>query len=290
LEEAVFEVKPSNLKDLVIEIPKTLWEDIGGNDDVKQLISQCVEWPLKHPEAFQRIGIKPPQGILLYGPPGCSKTMTAKALATESGLNFMAIKGPELFNKYVGETEKSIREIFRKARISAPCIIFFDEIDAMAMQRGSGEDGNNVSDRILCQLLNEIDGVESNSQVIIIGATNRPDCLDKALLRPGRFDRLVHMPEPDKPARLDIFKIYTKKMALAKDVVLEELAELTDSYTGAEISLVCREAGMLCLAENINATEVCNSNFIRALKTVRPRLSKETRDFYINFSNKMKTI
>lgn len=171
---------------------------------------QCVEWPLKFPDKFEAMGIKPPQGILLYGPPGCSKTMIAKALATESGLNFIAVKGPELFSKYVGDTEKAIREIFRKARLSSPSIVFFDEIDAMATQRG--DDDTSVSDRALCQLLNEMDGVEARAQVIVIGATNRLDIIDQALLRPGRFDRLIYVPLPDKVTRKDIFDISLKKM------------------------------------------------------------------------------
>lgn len=171
---------------------------------------QCVEWPLKFPHKFAAVGIKPPQGILLYGPPGCSKTMIAKALATESGLNFIAVKGPELFSKYVGDTEKAIREIFRKARLSSPSIIFFDEIDAMATQRG--DDDTSVSDRALCQLLNEMDGVEARAQVIVVAATNRLDIIDTALLRPGRFDRLVHVPLPTYDTRKDIFKINVRKM------------------------------------------------------------------------------
>ena len=202
----------------MVEVPKVLWSEIGGNEHIKFQIRQCVEWPLKYPEKFEMLGLKPPSGIMLYGPPGCSKTMIAKALATESGLNFIAIKGPELFSKYVGDTEKAIREIFRKARLSSPSIIFFDEIDAMATQRGGEE--TSVSDRALCQLLNEMDGVESRAKVIVIAATNRLDIIDTALLRPGRFDRLIRVPLPDVTAREQILKLGFKKMPLADDVNL----------------------------------------------------------------------
>jgi AAA family ATPase len=191
LESALKNIKPINLKDVILDVPKVLWDDIGGNKEIIKKIRQSIEWPLKNPEAFKRIGITPPNGILLYGPPGCSKTMIAKALATESGLNFFAVKGPELFSKYVGDTEKAIRDIFKKAKISSPSIIFFDEIDAMASQRGSD---SHVSDKVLCQLLNEMDGIESREKVVIFGATNRPDILDKAMIRPGRFDRLIFIP------------------------------------------------------------------------------------------------
>jgi AAA family ATPase len=198
------------------------------------------------------MGIKPPQGILLYGPPGCSKTMIAKALATESGLNFIAVKGPELFSKYVGDTEKAIREIFRKARLSSPSIVFFDEIDAMATARG--DDDTSVSDRALCQLLNEMDGVESRAQVIVIGATNRLDIIDQALLRPGRFDRLVFVPLPDKKTRQDIFDINIRRMQCSEPAQnsSEKLASLSEGLSGAEIALVCREAGLKALSENMN--------------------------------------
>ena len=213
---------------------------------------------MKFPEKFEMLGLKPPQGIMLYGPPGCSKTMIAKALATESGLNFIAIKGPELFSKYVGDTEKAIREIFRKARLSAPSIIFFDEIDAMATQRGGDE--TSVSDRALCQLLNEMDGVESRAKVIVVAATNRLDIIDTALLRPGRFDRLIKVPLPNQEARKMILEIGFKKMPLADDVNLDELAKEADGLSGAEVSLVCREAGLKALTdgstiENMNTPE-----------------------------------
>jgi SpoVK/Ycf46/Vps4 family AAA+-type ATPase len=225
LENALKNIKPINLKDVILDVPKVLWDDIGGNKEIIKKIRQSIEWPLKNPDAFKKIGISPPNGILLYGPPGCSKTMIAKALATESGLNFFAVKGPELFSKYVGDTEKAIRDIFKKAKISSPSIIFFDEIDAMASQRGSD---SHVSDKVLCQLLNEMDGIEGREKVVIFGATNRPDILDKAMIRPGRFDRLIFIPPPDRDARKEIFKINLNKMSVGKDVNIDYLVDLAE--------------------------------------------------------------
>jgi len=247
-EKALFDIRPSNIKDLIVQIPEVHWDDIGGNAEVKDMVRQCIEWPLKYPQAFTNVGITPPSGILLYGPPGCSKTMVAKAIATESKLNFIGIKGPELFSKYVGDTEKAIRDIFRKARISAPCIIFFDEIDAMATERGDSAEGTNVSDRALCQLLNELDGYEPLNQVVVVAATNRPQTIDKALLRPGRMDRLIYVKEPDLAGRVEILKIHTRKMPLSKDITIADLAKKMDGYSGAEIALACREAGMNALS------------------------------------------
>jgi SpoVK/Ycf46/Vps4 family AAA+-type ATPase len=224
LEISLKNIKPINLKDIILDIPKVLWSDIGGNKEVISRIRQSIEWPLKNPEAFKRIGITPPNGILLYGPPGCSKTMIAKALATESGLNFFAVKGPELFSKYVGDTEKAVRDVFKKAKLSSPSIIFFDEIDSMASQRGSD---SVVSDKVLCQLLNEMDGIEGRERVVIFGATNRPDILDKALIRPGRFDRLIYIPPPDIEAKREIFKINLQKMSVHDDANIDDFLELT---------------------------------------------------------------
>eukprot|EP00347_Sterkiella_histriomuscorum_P019506 403341369 len=250
LEQSIIDAKPLSIQDLIVEVPKTKWDEIGGNEDIKFQVKQCVEWPLKHHKKFQLMNLKPPAGILLYGPPGCSKTMIAKALATESGLNFIAIKGPELFSKYVGDTEKAIREIFRKARLSSPSIIFFDEIDAMATQRGNDE--TSVSDRALCQLLNEMDGVESRAQVIVVAATNRLDIIDTALLRPGRFDRLIYVPLPSQQAREQILRINVGKMQKSDDIDYEKLARETDGMSGAEIALICREAGLKALTQDMN--------------------------------------
>ena len=287
LEIQILESKPLSISDMIVEVPRVLWSEIGGNEDIKFQVRQCIEWPLKYPEKFEMLGLKPPQGIMLYGPPGCSKTMIAKALATESGLNFIAIKGPELFSKYVGDTEKAIREIFRKARLSAPSIIFFDEIDAMATQRGS--DDTSVSDRALCQLLNEMDGVESRAKVIVVAATNRLDIIDTALLRPGRFDRLIKVPLPNLEARKMILTIGFKKMPLADDINLDELAQAADGLSGAEVSLVCREAGLKALTdgatiENMNTPEEINAFKIQkkfveeALNEVKMRGKSEKKE------------
>lgn len=245
LDSCLSDIQPSGLKDLLVQIPKTLWSDIGGYDSLKLQIKQVVEWPLKHPEAFKRMGIKPSKGVLLYGPPGCSKTMIAKAIATESSLNFIAIKGPELFSKYVGDSEKAIRELYKRARLCAPAVVFFDEIDAIASKRSASTD---VSDRVLLQLLTEMDGIEINN-VITIAATNRPDVLDLGITRPGRMDHLIYVPPPDYDARVEILKLNVlgNKMPV-NDVSLEELAKKTENYSGAEICLICREAGLKALS------------------------------------------
>lgn len=275
------EMSPSAMKDLIIEVPKVLWEDIGGYEQVKLQIRQAVEWPLKHPETFKRLGIKPPKGILLYGPPGCSKTMMAKAVATESQLNFIAIKGPELFSKYVGDTEKSIREIFRKARTCSPSVVFIDEIDAIGSQRQATD--NSVNERVLCTLLNEMDGIESLSDVTVLAATNRPDIIDKALVRPGRFDRMIYIPPPDLEARKSILKICTKNMPVNENVDLDSLARMMERYSGAEVTLVPREAALLAISEDINVEVVKNEHFTKAMLAVKPRISEEVLKGFENF-------
>jgi AAA family ATPase len=204
---ALIEVRPSAMREIMVDIQKVKWEDIGGYDSVKQRLKESVEWPLKYPEKFTKFGISPPRGVLLYGPPGCSKTLTAKALATETGLNFIPVKGPELFSKYVGDSEKAVREIFRKARQAAPSVVFFDELDAIAVARGTSGDGNSVGDRVLSQMLNELDGVSPLNNVLFLAATNRPDIIDEALMRSGRIDRIIYIPPPDLKARIEIFKI-----------------------------------------------------------------------------------
>ena len=277
----ISEMSPSAIRDVIIEVPKVKWDDIGGYDGVKLQIKQAVEWPLQHPQAFERLGIKPPKGVLLYGPPGCSKTMMAKAVATESQLNFLAIKGPELFSKYVGDTEKAIREVFRKARTCAPSIIFIDEIDALGTQR-QGSD-NAVSDRVLCTLLNEMDGIESLKDVTIIAATNRPDIMDKALVRPGRIDRLIYIPPPDPRARLSILQITTKKMPLAEDVDLQAISNQMERFSGAEVALVPREAGILALTEDINSQVVGSRHFSAALVNIKPRITNEVISQFESF-------
>ncbi|KAI8619721.1 P-loop containing nucleoside triphosphate hydrolase protein [Chytriomyces sp. MP71] len=274
-------VKPSSMREVLLEVPNVRWSDIGGQDDIKQRIKEAVEWPLKHPEAFARFKIRPPKGILMYGPPGCSKTLMAKALATEAGLNFLAVKGPELFSKWVGESEKAVRDIFKKARAASPSVIFFDEIDAIAVRRGS--DNGSVSDRVLSQLLNEMDGIEPLINVTVIAATNRPDILDSALLRPGRMDRILYVSPPDYESRLQIFKIRTSKMACASDVDCEELARLTDGYSGAETVSVCQEAAMFAMEEDPDVAAVAQRHLIHAVGGVTPRITQEMITFYNQF-------
>jgi transitional endoplasmic reticulum ATPase len=248
--EALKDVEPSAMREVLVEVPNVKWEDIGGLEEVKQELREAVEWPLKAKEVFEKIGVRPPKGVLLFGPPGTGKTLLAKAVANESGANFISVKGPEIFSKWVGESEKAIREIFRKARQSAPCIIFFDEIDAIAPKRGR-DLSSAVTDKVVNQLLTELDGMEEPKDVVVIAATNRPDIIDPALLRPGRLDRVILVPVPDEKARLDIFKIHTRGMNLAEDVDLEELAKKTEGYTGADIEALCREAAMLAVRESI---------------------------------------
>ncbi len=271
--EAMRGIQPTLLREIYIEVPEVHWDDIGGLDDVKQQLREAVEWPLKHPEVFEKMGIRPPKGILLFGPPGCGKTLLAKAVATESGANFIAVRGPEILSKWVGESEKAIREIFRKARQAAPTVVFFDEIDSIAPRRG--RDVNMVTDRIVNQLLTEMDGIQPLQNVVVLAATNRPDILDPALLRPGRFDRIIYVPPPDKETRLAIFKVHTRRMPLAKDVDLEKLAEMTEGYTGADIEAVCREAAMIALREKFEVRPVEMKHFEAALKVIPPSLKPE---------------
>ncbi|MCS7133857.1 MAG: CDC48 family AAA ATPase [Candidatus Caldarchaeum sp.] len=272
-------IQPSALREVVLEIPNVKWEDIGGLEAVKQELREAVEWPLKYPEVFKRLGIRPPRGILLYGPPGTGKTLLAKAVATESQANFISVKGPEILSKWVGESEKAVREIFRKARETAPCIIFFDELDSIAPRRGIHTDAG-VTDRIVNQLLTEMDGMQSLKGVVVMGATNRPDILDPALLRPGRFDRVLYVPPPDKSARLAIFKIHTREMPLDKDVDLDQLAAITEGYTGADIEAVVREAAIVAARENINAQTVSMKHFERALAKIKPSVGAEEKAEY----------
>ena len=284
IENCLGDIKPINLKDIIIDVPRVKWEEIGGNKDIIKKIRQSIEWPLKNPEIFKRLGITPPNGTLLYGPPGCSKTLIAKALATESGLNFFAVKGPELFSKYVGDSEKAVRDIFKKARMSSPSIIFFDEIDAMASSRSSESTG--VEDKVLCQLLNEMDGIEGKGKVIIFGATNRPDILDKALIRPGRFDRLIYIPPPNEISREEIFKICFKNMKLEKDINYHDLAIKSQFFSGADIAKVAREAGMLAIADDINCEYISTKYILQSIESNKPLINKEMINYFEEFSKK----
>ena len=242
-------VEPSAMREVLIEMPSTRWEDIGGLEEAKQALKEAIEWPLKYPDLFAEAGAKPPRGILLYGPPGTGKTLLVKAVAHEGEVNFISIKGPELLSKFVGESEKGIREVFRKAKQVAPCIIFFDEIDAIAPKRGSGIVDSHVSERVVSQLLTEMDGLEELRGVVILAATNRIDLIDPALVRPGRFDQLIQVPPPDEDAIMSIFKIHTKRSPLAKDVDFQEFVSQTKGFAGADVEAVCREATMLAIRE-----------------------------------------
>jgi transitional endoplasmic reticulum ATPase len=283
-EEALKVVEPSAMREVLVEIPNVKWSDIGGLDDVKQQLKESIEWPLKMPEKFKKLGITPPKGILLYGPPGCGKTLLAKAVATESNANFISVKGPELLSKWVGESEKRVRELFRRAKQVAPAIIFFDEIDALAPKRGRNV-GESVSEKLVSQLLTEMSGIEEMEGVVVIAATNRPDMIDPALLRPGRFDRHILVMPPDEKTRLKILEIKTKNMPL-KGVDLKELAKKTEGYSGADLEALVREAGMAALREN--ASEVKEKHFEKALEAVRPSLDKKIIDFYLKFDERAK--
>ncbi len=276
-------VEPSAMREVLVEVPNVKWSDVGGLETAKQELQEAVEWPLKFPDAFKRLGIEPPHGILLYGPPGTGKTLLARAVATESESNFISIKGPELMSKWVGESERGVREVFRKAKMAAPTVIFFDEIDSLVPRRGSGFGDSQVTERVLSQMLTELDGLEKLEDIVMIGATNRPDLVDPALLRPGRFDRLILVPAPDEAARLSILKIHTKNMPLAKDVDLEELAKETDGYSGADIAALCRKAAMLVMRKDINAKEVKAQYFKSALKDIKPSTSPELAKAYEAF-------
>ncbi len=249
---ALKEIVPSGMREIYIEVPEVKWDDIGGLGDIKEELREVAEYPLKFQEYYEMTGIEPPKGILLFGPPGTGKTMLAKAVATESGANFIAVRGPEVLSKWVGESERAIREIFRKARMYAPTVIFFDEIDAIAPMRGMSPD-TGVTERIVNQLLAEMDGIEKLDNVVIIAATNRPDILDPALLRPGRFEKLIYVPPPDKQARYEILKVHTKKVVLGEDVNLEEISEKTEGYTGADLAALVREAAMIAIREGMKA-------------------------------------
>ena len=243
-QDALREVQPSAMREVLVQVPNVRWEDIGGLGNVKEELTESIEWPLKHSALFKKGNVNPPKGILLYGPPGTGKTLIAKAVANESEANFISIKGPELISKWVGESEKGVREVFRKARAAAPCVIFFDEVDAIAPRRNSGEGDNQVTERVVSQLLTEMDGLEELNGVVVLGATNRVDIIDEALLRPGRFDKILAVPAPDKEGREQILRIHTKKKPLAKDVDIAKLAAETESFTGAELAAVANAAAI----------------------------------------------
>ncbi len=314
-QEALKVVEPSAMREVMVEIPKVTWNDVGGLESVKQSLKEVVEWPLKNPEAFTRMGIRPPTGVLLYGPPGTGKTMLAKAVANESGANFISIKGPEIMSKWVGESEKHIREIFKRAKQVAPTIIFLDEMDSIAPRRGL-EVGTRVHENIVSQILTEMSGLEELHNVVVIAATNRPDMLDQAVLRPGRFDRQVLVGAPDEKARLEILKIHTKSMPLEgtaelmeklqkeksesrkkelsrkidahKEKILTRLAKETDGYSGADLEAMVREAALNALRKNFKAKSVTRTDLTESMKNSKPSINENMVRFYEKISDTLK--
>jgi len=291
--DALREMEPSAMREVLVESPNIHWEDIGGLNDVKQELIETVEWPLSYPKLFEHMAAKPPKGIMLYGLPGTGKTLVAKAVATESQANFISIKGPEFLSKWVGESERAVRKTFRMARQAAPTVLFFDEMDSIAPARGSGLGDSHVTERMISQILSEMDGLEALHNVVVIAATNRPDIIDPALLRPGRFDRMIEIGMPDQEARLVILKIHTADRPLAEDVNLEDIARRTDNYSGADLAAICDEAVMLAIREyvlggkpqedeDINKYKIDKKHFEEAIKKVKP--SKAEEDNYKRFA------
>jgi len=279
-------IEPSAMREFFVEVPRVSWKDVGGLGDVKQQLMESVEWPLSQPEVFKRLGINAPRGILLYGPPGTGKTLLAKAVANESDANFISIKGPEVMSKWVGESEKAVRELFKKAKQVAPSIVFLDELDAIAPRRGAYS-GSHVTESVVNQLLTSVDGLESMEGVVIIGATNRPDIIDSSLLRPGRFDRLIMTPSPDREARKEIFKIHTKNMPLSSDVSLDQLADDTEGFSGADIEALCRESAMIALRGNIKVKKVKKEHFTKAMQNIRASLTDSLIEYYKKVSKQL---
>ena len=282
LKRAFSKVSPSSIRDVALEVPSVFWSDIGGMDELKSSLKEVVEWPVKYSNHFLKLHISPPKGVLLYGPPGCSKTLMAKALATESKMNFLAVRGPELLSKWLGDSEKAVQFLFKRARNSAPCIVFFDEIDALATRRGTSS--SDVNDRVLSQLLIEIDGIQSVStlhdrhNVIVVAATNRPDVLDEALLRPGRFDRKIYVPPPDDQSREQIISMRLKRMQLKGDVEIQTLIDGSSGFSGAEIVAFISEAAILAIDND--EKEVSQCYLLTAMKAILPQITTETIQFY----------
>lgn len=287
-DNALKEVLPSGIREVFVEVPNVPWDKVGGLDMLKQKLVEAVEWPLSNPKIFKRMGISPPKGILLYGPPGCGKTLLARAVATESKANFISIKGPELLSKWVGESEKAIREVFRKAKMASPCIVFFDEFDSIAPSRGRHTSDSGVTEKVLSQFLTELDGLETMKDIVVIAATNRPDILDPALIRPGRIDRLLLVPAPDEKGRMEILKIYTGRMPLTAGFKVEDLLPMTDGFSGADIEVMCREAAMIALRENIRARKVSFEHFKEAAEDLSKTITDEVIKWYEDFGDKLK--
>jgi len=274
--DAMHEVVPTAMREFYVERSKVWWQDVGGLEDIKEALTDNLISAMKEPTKFTKMGIKPPKGALVYGPPGCGKTLIARALATESGANMILVKGPELLSKWVGESEKGIREIFRKAKAASPCVVIFDELDSLVRSK-SGEGG--VSETVLSQLLTEIEeGI--SSRVVVVGITNRPDVLDNSLLRTGRLDLVLYVPPPDERGRLEIIKILTAKMPLEKDVKLQEIAVATQNYSGADLAALCRETAIQAMRNN--SGKISSKDFANSLKQVRPSITKEVDQWYNN--------
>lgn len=289
-EHAIRMVEPSAMREVLVHVPDVGWDDIGGLEETKEKLKELVEWPLKYPDSYDRLGIRSSGGVMLYGPPGCGKTLMAKAVANESDSNFISVKGPELLSKWVGESEKRVREIFKKAKQVAPTIIFFDELDALVPSRGRSS-GEDVSERVVSQILTEMSGLEDLKDVIVIGATNRPDMIDQALLRPGRLDNQIYIDAPDLEARKKIFEVHTREKPVAEDVDLEYLAKETDGYSGADIESLCREAALNAMREDTEANKIEMEHFEEALENSAVSITDEMLDYYdeVNFSrNRMK--
>ncbi|MFY4816227.1 CDC48 family AAA ATPase, partial [Haloarcula sp. AONF1] len=290
--EAIKGIEPSALREVFVEVPDVTWDDVGGLEGTKERLRETIQWPLEYPEVFEELDMQAAKGVLMYGPPGTGKTLLAKAVANESESNFISIKGPELLNKYVGESEKGVREVFSKARENAPTIVFFDEIDSIATERGKNSGDSGVGERVVSQLLTELDGLESLEDVVVVATTNRPDLIDSALLRPGRLDRHVHVPVPDEEARRRIFEVHTRNKPLADDVDLDALARKTEGYVGADIEAVAREASMNAsrefigsvtreeVGESVGNVRVTMQHFEEALNEVNPSVTPETRERY----------
>ncbi|NGM69308.1 CDC48 family AAA ATPase [Natronolimnobius sp. AArcel1] len=290
--EAIKGIQPSAMREVFVEVPDITWNDVGGLEDTKERLRETIQWPLDYPEVFEQMDMQAAKGVLMYGPPGTGKTLLAKAVANEAQSNFISIKGPELLNKYVGESEKGVREVFEKARSNAPTVIFFDEIDSIAGERGQGQTDSGVGERVVSQLLTELDGLEELEDVVVIATTNRPDLIDSALLRPGRLDRHVHVPVPDEDGRKRIFEVHTRNKPLADAVDLEWLASETEGYVGADIEAVCREASMAASREFINSVDpeemtetignvrISTDHFEHALEEVNASVTPETREQY----------
>ncbi len=299
--EALKGIEPSALREVFVEVPDVTWEDVGGLEGTKERLRETIQWPLDYPEVFRAMNMEAAKGVLLYGPPGTGKTLLAKAVANESESNFISVKGPELLNKYVGESEKGVREIFKKARQNAPTVIFFDEIDAIATERGRNTGDSGVSERVVSQLLTELDGLEALEDVVVIATTNRPDLIDSALLRPGRLDRHVHVPVPDEDARRAIFEVHTQSKPLADGVDLDKLARKTEGYVGADIEAVCREAAMNASREfivsvkpeeiddSVGNVRITMEHFEDALDEVSPSVTEDTRRRYEEIEERFRT-